>query len=75
MTTATLQKLFEIWEVLDDDDIAAEEHRFTPIYCKQIVWAIHVDKCAYFSHRLMPEDFAPGKTPKVQEAAAVGCHS
>jgi hypothetical protein len=62
------KRLLEIWELLDDDDIAAEEHRFTPMYCKQIVWAIHVDKCAYFSHRLMPEDFAPGKTPKFKKS-------
>ena len=62
------RRLFEIWELLEDDDIAAEEHRFTPMYCKQIVWAIHVDKCAYFSHRLMPEDFAPGKTPKFKKS-------
>jgi hypothetical protein len=38
------KSLFEILELLDDDNIAAEEHRFTPMYGRQIVWAIHVDK-------------------------------
>jgi hypothetical protein len=61
------KSLFEILELLDDDNIAAEEHRFTPMYGRQIVWAIHVDKCAYFSHRLMPEDFSPGNTPKFKK--------
>ena len=32
--------------------------------CKQITWAIHEEKCEFFSTRLHPDDFGPGKTPQ-----------
>jgi hypothetical protein len=57
-------RLLEIYYLLEEDGIRNEEHRFSNEYCKKIIWAIHVDKCMYFNHSLMPEDFATGVLPK-----------
>jgi hypothetical protein len=64
------KRLLEIYYLLEEDDLKSEGHRFTAQYCKEVIliWAIHVDKCSYFGHRLMPEDFAGGATPRFKKS-------
>ena len=58
-------KLHEVYKVLLLPQVINQEHsKFTEELCKQVVWAIHEDKCEFFSVRLHPDDFGFGKTPK-----------
>ena len=56
-------KLHEVYKVLLLPQVINQEHKFTEELCKQVVWAIHEDKCEFFSVRLHPDDFGVGKTP------------
>ena len=58
----------EIYYLLEEDNIRNEEHRFTDMYCKEVIWAIHMDKCMYFNYQLIPEDFAVEATPRFKKS-------
>jgi hypothetical protein len=57
-------KVHEIYKTLLLPKVLNQERYFTPELCKQITWAIHEEKCEFFSTRLHPDDFGPGKTPQ-----------
>ena len=58
------QKCFQLLEILEKDPVETNEHLFTPLLCRQIIWAILQDSRAFFSQIATPDSFAPGKTYK-----------
>ena len=57
-------KVHEIYKTLLMPKVLNQERHFTAELCKQITWAIHEEKYEFFSTRLQPDDFGPGKTPQ-----------
>lgn len=55
-------KLEEIYQVMLLPAVSGMDHKFTPMLCKQITWAVIHDKCNYFHRRLLPDEFK-GDTP------------
>ena len=43
--------------VLNSDVVAEKQHAFTPMFCRQAIWAIIEDGRAYFSKQLTVDDF------------------
>ena len=52
--------LLHIYEILKEDNVVQASLAFTPLYCRQITWAIIDDMKSYFTKRLMPEHFKKG---------------
>ena len=48
---------FGVWTALDSDHVADRRQFFTPLFCRQISWAIIEDGRSYFSQRMTPDDF------------------
>ena len=53
---------YMLWETMNSDYVLERRHHFTPLFCRQIVWAIVEEGRAYFSSRMSPDDFT-GKHP------------
>lgn len=51
-------KCFELYTCLDSDKVSENYSKFTPLLCRQIIWAILDDGREYFNNPLMPDDFA-----------------
>lgn len=49
------RKLFEIYCCLDSDTVSEKWHFFTPLLCRQIVWAILDDGREYFAQTMLPD--------------------
>lgn len=47
------KKLEEIYQLLLPDLVSGMEY-ITPMFCKQVTWAIVHDKCNFFAKRLLP---------------------
>lgn len=45
---------------MENEYVEAARKQFTPLLCRQIVWAIHEAMVEYFSTKLRPEHFAQG---------------
>lgn len=43
--------------VLNSDVVSEKQHAFTPLFCRQVIWAIVEDGRAYFSKQLTVDDF------------------
>jgi hypothetical protein len=54
---AFYKQCFQLWETLESDFVYERRHFFTPLYCRQLVWAIIEEGRAYFSKRLSPDHF------------------
>ena len=54
------KNLMHIHEILKEDTVAQASMVFTPLYCRQITWAIIDDMKSYFSKRVMPDAFKKG---------------
>ena len=52
------QKCFELYACLDSDRASENCAKFTPLMCRQIIWAILDDGREYFNHPMLPDDFA-----------------
>ena len=52
--------LMHIYEVLKEESVVQQSFAFTPLYCRQITWAIIEDMKSYFAKRLMPEQLKSG---------------
>jgi hypothetical protein len=52
-------ELFAIYDILEEPEVMAMKHAFTPILCKQITWAIYDDSRSFFATRMHPDDFKP----------------
>lgn len=52
------QKCFELYACLDSDRASENFSKFTPLMCRQIIWAILDDGREYFNHPMLPDDFA-----------------
>ena len=50
-------KCFELYNCLDSDTVSEKWHFFTPLLCRQIVWAILDDGREYFSQTMLPNKF------------------
>jgi hypothetical protein len=48
---------YQLWEPMDSDFVYERRLFFTPLYCRQLVWAIIEEGRAYFSSRMSPNDF------------------
>ena len=57
------QKLLQIYLILRLPAIMYAKHAFTPLLCRQTVWAIYDDSRNFFSHRLTPDEFKTGQHP------------
>jgi hypothetical protein len=53
------QKLFAIYEILDEPEVMAMKQAFSPALCKQITWAVYDDSRSFFATRMHPDDFKP----------------
>ena len=51
------KNLLDIYSLLNSKGVMQHKLKFTELLCRQITWAIYDDMRAYFSCRLMPEDF------------------
>jgi hypothetical protein len=40
--------VFEVYKVMTHPSVAAMKVKFTPLLCRQIMWAIYDDKCSFF---------------------------
>ena len=43
--------------VMNSDRVTERQHAFTPVFCRQVIWAIVEDGRAYFSQQMTAEDF------------------
>jgi len=48
---------YALWTAMNSDLVYEQRDDFTPLYCRQIVWAVLMESRVYFSHRLSVEDF------------------
>ena len=51
------QKCFELYACLDSDRASENYAKFTPLMCRQIIWAILDDGREYFNHPMLPDNF------------------
>ena len=54
------QDLLKMCNAMKNKYVVAAYKQFTPLLCRQIVWAIHEAMVEYFSTKLRPEHFAQG---------------
>ena len=54
------QNLINIYNILKRKQVAQASLAFTPLFCRQITWAIVDDMKSFFAKRLMPDDFKQG---------------
>jgi uncharacterized membrane protein YgcG len=52
-------KLFSVYDILEEPEVLAMKQAFTPMLCKQITWAIYDDSRSFFATRMHPDDFKP----------------
>lgn len=52
--------LLNILQILKSTTVMQASMAFTPLFCRQICWAIIDDMKTYFSKRLLPDDFKKG---------------
>ena len=48
---------YQIWTTMNSDYVFDRRTNFSPLFCRQIVWAIIEEGRAYFSQRLSTDDF------------------
>ncbi|KAL3772726.1 hypothetical protein ACHAWU_004971 [Discostella pseudostelligera] len=48
---------FILWETMESEYVYERRRFFSPVLCRQIVWAIIEEGRAYFSQRMSPDDF------------------
>lgn len=54
---AFYKQCLQLWETMEPDFVYERRHFFSPLYCRQLVWAIIEEGRAYFSKRLSPDNF------------------
>ncbi len=54
---AFFRHCMELLQVLHSDRVSERQHAFTPMFCRQVTWAIIEDGRAYFAKQLTPDDF------------------
>lgn len=54
---AFFKQCFRLWQTMDSEHVYDRRRYFTPLLCRQIVWAIIEDGRSYFSQRLNQDDF------------------
>ena len=52
-------KLFAIYDILEEPEVMAMKHAFSPALCKQIMWAIYDNVRSFFATRMHPDNFKP----------------
>ena len=51
------RQCFNVWKALDSEHVSDRRQFFTPLFCRQVVWAIIEDGRSYFATRLSPDNF------------------
>ena len=46
-----------LWKTMDSEHVYDRRQYFTPLFCRQVIWAIIEDGRSYFSARMSPDDF------------------
>ena len=52
-----LKQCFVLLRTMESDRVSDRRENFTPLFCRQVIWAILEDGRDYFSSQLTPDDF------------------
>ncbi len=54
---ALFKRCYKLWTTMNSETVYDQRHLFSPIFCRQILWAIIEYARAYFAQRMSVDDF------------------